>query len=276
MIETWAIIAIAAAFFQNLRSALQKHLKGSLSDTAAAYTRFLYALPFTLLYLYALQATGHDLPSLNLKFLGYCLLGGIAQILFTVILLRMFSYKSFAVGTTFSKLEVVFVAALGALLLKDLQTAWTLVGISLCVSGVVMLSIGKTGTRLYKDVFTRTTAMGLVCAFFLGASVVFFRAAALALNHHSVITSAAAALVAALIIQTLLMGMWLAYTAIEQWKKILQQWKWAKRQSCASRWHNRAPLHLCFFHSTLPGKGLYQRNCRHRACRCRNFICRFK
>jgi len=31
MLELWIPITIAAAFFQNLRSALQKHLKGRLS-----------------------------------------------------------------------------------------------------------------------------------------------------------------------------------------------------------------------------------------------------
>ena len=55
MIEAWIPITIAAAFFQNLRSALQKHLKGKLSNTGAAYARFFYAVPFALLYVYALN-----------------------------------------------------------------------------------------------------------------------------------------------------------------------------------------------------------------------------
>ena len=44
----------AAAFLQNLRSALQKAIKGRLSTTGAAYARFLYGLPFAVLYLWAL------------------------------------------------------------------------------------------------------------------------------------------------------------------------------------------------------------------------------
>ena len=55
MLETWAVLAITGAFFQNLRSALQKHLKGKLSNSAAAYSRFLYALPFAIIYLLCLQ-----------------------------------------------------------------------------------------------------------------------------------------------------------------------------------------------------------------------------
>ena len=110
MIEAWIPITIAAAFFQNLRSALQKHLKGQLSNSGAAYSRFFYALPLAVVYLLGLNRLGglgwsqpHGL------FYLYCMLGGICQIMFTVFLLWMFSFRSFAVGTTFSKLEIVMV-----------------------------------------------------------------------------------------------------------------------------------------------------------------------
>ena len=43
--ELWIPLTIAAAFFQNIRSALQKDLKGKLSILGAAYVRFVYALP---------------------------------------------------------------------------------------------------------------------------------------------------------------------------------------------------------------------------------------
>jgi hypothetical protein len=46
--ELWIPITIAAAFLQNLRSALQKHIKGRLSTSGAAYARFLYAWPLAL------------------------------------------------------------------------------------------------------------------------------------------------------------------------------------------------------------------------------------
>ena len=46
MIELWIPITVVAAFMQNLRSALQKHLKAKLSTGGATYVRFLFALPF--------------------------------------------------------------------------------------------------------------------------------------------------------------------------------------------------------------------------------------
>ena len=50
MIELWIPITILAAFSQNLRSALQKHLKSRLSTAGATYVRFFYAVPFAFLY----------------------------------------------------------------------------------------------------------------------------------------------------------------------------------------------------------------------------------
>ena len=231
MLEAWALISIAGAFFQNLRSALQKHLKGKLSNSAAAYSRFLYALPFALIYLACLQTfADKKLPQLNSLFFFYCVAGSIAQILFTVLLLWMFSFKSFAVGTTLSKLEVVVVALLGALLLQDKLSATAIVAIVICSLGVVALTAGQTGIRLrtlHKQLFSRDTVVGLVCAFFLGASVVCFRGASLALQHNDVLMSAAITLAVTLAVQTVVMGLWITWRQPDQWRKLLQEWRWA-------------------------------------------------
>ena len=64
-IELWIPITIVAAFMQNLRSALQKHIKGRLSNGGAAYVRFFYAWPFALLYLGAVYGFGgYSLPGM--------------------------------------------------------------------------------------------------------------------------------------------------------------------------------------------------------------------
>ena len=51
--DAWIPITVAAAFFQNLRSALQRHLKGVLSTTGATFSRFAYAAPLALAYVAA-------------------------------------------------------------------------------------------------------------------------------------------------------------------------------------------------------------------------------
>jgi len=215
MIELWVILSVAAAFFQNLRSALQKHLKGKLSNSAAAYSRFLYALPFSLLYLFAVcTITNKDIPELHPTFFLYALAGSVAQILFTVILLWMFSFKSFAVGTTLSKLEVVIVAILGTVILQDGLSTMAIVAIVICATGVVGLTAGQNAIRLNQItgmIFSRDTSVGLACAFFLGASVVCFRGASLSLQSDSFIVAAATTLAVSLLMQTLLMGFWITW-----------------------------------------------------------------
>ncbi len=231
MLEAWVLLAIGGAFFQNLRSALQKHLGNVLSGAAAAYTRFLYALPFALLYLAVIHHhSGTDLPTMNRQFLLYCLAGGVAQILFTVLLLKLFTFKSFAVGTTLSKLEVVVVALLSALVLGDRINSSGLVAITLCTAGVVAITMGQNcinAKSISLQQISGETLVGLTCAFFLGASVVFFRGASLALQHDNTLLSAALTLVIALSIQTVLMGAWLCLREPQQWQKLLRHWKWA-------------------------------------------------
>ena len=46
---SWIIFTISGAFFQNLRSSLQKKLNKDLSIVASTYVRFAFALPFAIL-----------------------------------------------------------------------------------------------------------------------------------------------------------------------------------------------------------------------------------
>jgi len=231
MLELWIPVTIAAAFFQNLRSAIQKHLTGSLSGQGAAYSRFIFALPWAVLYLViVLQVTDSPLPKLSSEFLAYSVLGSISQILATVFLLRTFSFRSFAVGTTISKLELIIVAALGALILKDALSTIGLIAIVLSVIGLLTLSAGQnrlTLANLSEGLFHRSTLLGMAAAFALGASVIFFRGASLSLNLASPVLSAAFALATALVIQTILLGVYLILREPGEFIRVIKSWRWS-------------------------------------------------
>ena len=135
---------IAAAFFQNLQSALQKHLKSRLSTAGATYVRFFYAWPFAIIYVWGLTRFGDlNIPAVNNQFLIYCFLGGLSQIIFTFLLIWLFSFRNFAVGTTFSKTETVQVALLGFLILGESLSSQVLVGGALVVGGGGFILIGR-------------------------------------------------------------------------------------------------------------------------------------
>jgi drug/metabolite transporter (DMT)-like permease len=229
--ELWIPITIAAAFLQNLRSALQKHIKGRLSTLGAAYARFVYAWPLGLAYVLALNGIGGlPFPTPNGLFLLYCVLGGLTQILFTVVLLWMFSFRSFAVGTTFSKLEVVIIAGLGAAILGDGLGLVAGLAILISAAGVICLSMDQTSltlARLFSGLADKPTLIGLLCAACLGASVVFFRGAALALGHDSVAMAAGYTFAIAVVLQTVMMGLFLRWREPGQIGAVLGHWRWA-------------------------------------------------
>lgn len=229
MFELWIPITIAAAFFQNLRSALQKHLKAHLSTAGATYVRFLYAWPFAVLYVWGLKEWGgFDLPAISSTFLIYCVLGGLSQIIFTFLLIRLFSFKNFAVGTTYSKTETVQVAVLGLLILGDTLTLWAVVAILISLLGVIAMSVAQTkitAKNLFTGLTEKPTLIGLTCGAFLGASVVFFRGGALSLGGDGFIMQAAFTLAVSVVLQTIIMGVYLAFRERDQLKAVLVHWR---------------------------------------------------
>lgn len=228
MVELWIPITIAAAFLQNLRSALQKHLKAKLSTGGASYVRFFYAWPFAILYCWALYVWGgHPIPEINALFLVYCLLGGLSQILFTVLLIYLFSLRNFAVGTVYSKTEVVQVAFLGFILLGDTVSLTAALAIALCFVGIMALSVAHgevTPGRLFTGLVEKPTLIGLLCGAFLGGSVVFFRGAALELPSGEVVMRAAFTLAVSVVMQTVIMGIYLRIREPGQLTAVIRHW----------------------------------------------------
>ncbi len=225
----WIPVTIAAAFFQNLRSSLQRHLKGKLSDMGATYVRFAFAWPFAVIWL-ALLVLGFnlDLPQPNLAFVAWVIAGSVTQIVFTFLLIWLFSYSNFAVGTTLSKTEVLQVALLEAILLREAVTPLAAGAIVVSSIGVLTLSAGKdrlTFGNLFRGLGQKSTMIGLASGFFLGASSVLFRGAALSLHHDSLLTSAAFTLVLATLLQTVLVTIWLMIFEKGQISSVVANWR---------------------------------------------------
>jgi drug/metabolite transporter (DMT)-like permease len=229
--DAWIPITIAAAFAQNVRSALQKHLKGKLSTGGATYVRFLYAWPLALLYLWGLRALGGmPLPAPNTAFLAYVVAGSITQMLFTALLVWLFSFRNFAVGTTFSKTETIQIAVLGYVFLGDTVGVGALAAIVVSVAGVMAMSAGQTGVSLFglaRGLTERSTLVGLASGLCLGMSSVFYRGASLSLGYDGVVMPAAYTMTASLTVQSLLMGAYLLLREPGQMRAVLRAWRWS-------------------------------------------------
>ena len=224
--DLWIPITIAAAFFQNLRSALQKHLKGRLSTYGATYARFVYAVPFVLVY-FALLAgpLGMPVPALSGAFALYTLIGGSGQIVATFLLIHLFSYRNFAVGTTYSKTETVQTAVFGVLILGDSLHPLAGAGIAVSLLGVMLMSAG-TGPTTLRTLLTgwtgRPALVGILSGAFFGVSIVSYRAASLTLEGTAYPMQAATTLLCATVYQSLAMGAWMRLREPGQVTRVLR------------------------------------------------------
>ena len=227
---SWIIFTISGAFFQNLRSSLQKKLNKDLSTVASTYVRFAFALPFAIL-IFFLNFGNFEIISKILKqtdFIYLTIIASIFQILFTFTLLYLFNFSNFVVGTSLSKTEVVQVAIFEYFLLKDKLNVFGIFGIIIATVGVIIISI-KDLKLFFSNFFSKTTFVGLLTGLFLGLSVVFFRAAALSLEDFSSnFDKAIITLFFGLIIQTFLISVYLLVYERSEFRKFRNN----KLESC--------------------------------------------
>lgn len=222
----WIPITIAAAFAQNLRSGLQKRLKGRMGTTGATFVRFGFGLPFALLYLALVTAlAGETIPAPTSIFLLSALAGGLAQIGGTFLLVYLFGFRNFVVGTAYSKTEPVQAALFGFLILGETVSSLALLAVVAGVVGVVLISIGnaRSGSVL-KGLASREAVVGVASGALFGVSAVFFRGAALALPDGSAALRAALTLAVTLAIQTVIMLVWMAFRDRDELRRVAAAW----------------------------------------------------
>ncbi|MCO5732605.1 EamA family transporter [Rhizobium sp. SSA_523] len=229
--EAWIPITIAAAFLQNLRSTLQKHLQGELGTRGASFVRFGYGFPIAVLYVVALHRFGgYRLPALNLTFAFWAVIGGLAQIYATIMLVHLFTLRNFAVGTAYSKTEPVQAAIFGALILGESLTSGAAVAIVIGVVGVMIISIARsplTLRNLWSSLFSRTALIGMASGAVFGISAVAYRSASLALEGPNAVMQAAVTLVCVTGFQTIFMLGWMLLTDAGEIVRVAKAWRTA-------------------------------------------------
>jgi drug/metabolite transporter (DMT)-like permease len=214
-LEAWIPITIAAAFLQNLRSALQRHLKGELGTTGATYVRFAFGVPFALLYVVGLERLGGlAWPAPHTTFILFTVLGGLAQILGTASLIAAFSYRNFAVATAYSKTETVQTAIFAIIILGEPIGIAAALAILVSLWGVAVLSVARSDqgpARLLRDLTSPAALLGLGSGAAFGIAAVSYRAAALSLGGEGFLMQAGFTLVCVIVFQTAVMTAWMAW-----------------------------------------------------------------
>ncbi len=225
----WIPVTIWAAFAQTLRNAAQRSLTAELGTLGATLVRFLYGLPFALLWIWGVQAVGsYALPSPNLPFAAWVSFGAISQIIATALLLRVMAERNFTLGVAYSKTEIIQVAIFGLIVLGDPVTVTTALAVGSGTLGVLLLSPADR-ERPFRTMLTGWTTvpamLGLASGAFFAFSAVGYRGAALALGDTPFMMAAAFTLVAAQSLQTVVLGGWLLVRDPSVVVRVLKAWR---------------------------------------------------
>ena len=218
----WIVVTVIAAFFQNLRSSFQKKINKNVSTIASTYVRFSFALPLALVLFFIYF---RDISVINEilsqpDFLINVTLASIFQVIFTFVLLYLFKFSNFVVGTSLSKTEVVQVAIFEYLILNEKLSKLGISGILISTLGVIILSIKDLKYFLY-NIFSKTTLIGLVSGLFLALSIVYFRSAALSLeNFDSNFEKVISTLLFGLLIPTIILTLYLLVFEKKEFRKL--------------------------------------------------------
>lgn len=215
----WIAASLIAALAQTGRNAAQAGLTVRLGTIGATGVRFLFGLPFALLFL-ALVSRWETLPSIGAVTLAWTGMGALAQVGATALMLWAMQLRGFAVATALIKTEPVTLALLGALVLNEPLSATRLGAIGLATAGVLMLAGGGWRRAGWRPLLIAVLAGGL-----FGLSAVGFRGGILSMGGGSDILRATTTLVLSLAMQTAMVGGWLVLTDRQVLRGMAAAWR---------------------------------------------------
>ena len=227
--ELWVPVTLAAAFMQNLRSALQKHLRESLSTSGATFCRFVYAVPLAIAYVALLgEGFGFEWPAPNPRFALFAMVGGLTQITATALLVYLFALRNFAVGTTYSKTETVQAAVFGVVILGEPVSLAAAFAIGVSLAGVMVISVARSRLTLRNLLLGwtgRAAFIGVLSGTFFGLSAVAYRAASLSLGGEGFLMQAAFTLACVVVFQSAVMAAWIRLREPGELTRVIRSWR---------------------------------------------------
>jgi drug/metabolite transporter (DMT)-like permease len=219
----WVPVTLLASSAQTLRNAMQRDLIGELGAVGAAQVRFLFGLPFAVMFLAGLMAaTGLGAPRLTAPNLAWTTFGALSQVIATAMMLAAMRTRSFVVAVAYTKTEAAQIALFGLVALSDLPTAALIAAIALATIGVALMAI-RSRKELLAD--WRSAALGLFSATFFAFAAIGFRSAVIGVASPSKVLSASVILVAGLAIQSAALGLYLAAFDRAGARAILNAWR---------------------------------------------------
>lgn len=237
----WIVCTIAAAGMQTLRNAMQRSLTERVGTVGATHVRFLFGLPFGLLFL-AGMAPIAEFARLDLswRFLGWILAGGMCQILATGLMLAAMRERSFVVATAYVKTEPVQIALFGLVFLGERLGFVATTAVLVATAGVLLMSMPARAAALPSPgassppagnpslparLLPRAAVLGIASGGAFALSAIGFRGAILALGDAPFYARATVTLAAALTVQTAVLSGWLLWRDRRTLAEIFRLWR---------------------------------------------------
>jgi drug/metabolite transporter (DMT)-like permease len=206
----WVPATLIASAGQVARNTMQRRLSETIGTVGATQVRFLYGFPFSLVFLAAMLAlTGEPLPGPGPGFAPFILMGALAQILATGLMLAAMRQRSFSVVTALLKTEAVQIAVFGLVVLGDRLPALAIGAIVVATLGVVLVTWNPRTAGDIRTGGVLPVALGLAAGAMFALSAVGFRGAILHLDAGSSFLRATTALAWSLFLQTAVLSVWL-------------------------------------------------------------------
>lgn len=219
----WVLFTLLASSAQTLRNAMQRDLIGALGAVGAAQVRFLFGLPFAVLFLAGmLVATGLATPQLTLPNLGWTAFGAVSQVIATAMMLAAMRTRSFVVAVAYTKTEPAQVALFGLVAFNETPTLSLIAAIGLAMIGVALMSV-PSRKELASD--WRSAAYGLASATFFAFAAIGFRSAVVGVETSSRALAASLILVVGLAIQSATLALYLGAFDRAGARAILAAWR---------------------------------------------------
>jgi drug/metabolite transporter (DMT)-like permease len=217
----WVLFTLIAAASQTVRNAAQRELTTTLGTVGATHVRFLFGLPFALIFLaIVLLAAGAPLPQPPAIFWAWVLDGALTQIAATALMLAAMNDRSFVVIYAYIKTEPVQAALFGLVFLGDVVTLPMAAAILIATTGVVIMAL-KPGTKL--DL--RATMLGLAAGSMFALSAVGYRGAILAVGAPNYLMTATFTMVTGLAVQVALLTPYLLLRKPTVMRAMLRAWR---------------------------------------------------
>ena len=217
----WILITISAAVFQTARTATQQRLRSLLSVSGAGFVRYLYGAPLAIASVFVVALVEGGVPTPPARFWPIIAVGGLGQILGTVFMIRAFDARDFAIGTVYTKTEVVQVAVFSLVFLSEPLRPVGWLSAAACFAGVAVLAGGRNVLR----VADRGAKLGLAAGACFAIAAVGIRAATQTFDSGSTVAKALLTLAVMNTMQTVMHGGYLMAREREQARLAVVHWR---------------------------------------------------